>query len=166
MGLGVGAVPTPAVPTVPVPLPPWVSLFNVRTCSSSPPGLLFCCHEHNLSCVAGTVTDFVTPLKKRRLARESISQEYPYPPTPSTPLPHSSGLPSEPLDASPVASDGERPASDCEKSVSDFEKGQPDLDDSRQWKNGLRPTLAPMTPITPNDNLFEVRPTVPLTRGL
>ena len=96
----------------------------------------------------------MTPLKKRRLARESVSQENPNLPVPSTLVANSSGLPTESLDASPAVSDSERGASDSEKSVAESDKSRSDLETNGRCKNGLIPGLSA---IAGSDNLFEVK---------
>ncbi|XP_064631846.1 inactive histone-lysine N-methyltransferase 2E-like isoform X2 [Lineus longissimus] len=79
------------------------------------------------------VIDFVTPLKKRRLAwRES--QDGAFPPTPSTP---SSDF-APPLDT---------PSSIINRSMS--------LDESKLRNGFSRVAFSPMTPVTPGVNLFE-----------
>ena len=89
----------------------------------------------------------MTPLKKRRLARESISMDSPYPPTPSTPTP---GQGSE---LSPGLCDTGRFSGEGEGllvTTEDTSKLTP--------PNGYKPLhhFSPVTPLTPNDNLFEV----------
>ncbi|XP_067684925.1 inactive histone-lysine N-methyltransferase 2E-like isoform X1 [Haliotis asinina] len=77
--------------------------------------------------------DFVTPLKKRRLARESMSQEQPLTPTPSTPSPS-------------VLQQG----SGVELGLTAV-PGSPQAElEEMQNKNGIKPLL-PHTPVTPDD---------------
>ena len=89
----------------------------------------------------------MTPLKKRRLARESISMETPpYPPTPSTPTP-SGG------DIAGLLSESEKSSLDdsLENTRVKDENGQSHV------INGFKAHLSPITPNTPTDHLFEVR---------
>lgn len=97
------------------PVPPGSMSPNPNGSSSNSPG-------------AASPIDFVTPLKKRRLARESIGLESPHPPNPSTPTP-SIGEGSEVL-----SSAGTTPGSE--------EKAK--LFDSR-LRNGFRPHLSPVS---------------------
>lgn len=84
------------------------------------------------------IVDFVTPLKKRRLARESMSQEQPLTPTPSTPSP--SVL---------------QPGAGGELGLTAV-PGSPQAElEEMQNKNGIKPLL-PHTPVTPEDKNDQV----------
>lgn len=94
-------------------------------------------HVSHPSPSASPPVDFVTPLKKRRMARESLSAENApgLPPTPSTPS--TDFISSEKVDI------GNQPLLDIRVTA--------------KTKNGFRQHLSPITPLTPGtENLFEV----------
>ncbi|XP_013399899.1 histone-lysine N-methyltransferase 2E isoform X2 [Lingula anatina] len=109
--------------------------------------------------------DFVTPLKKRRLARESISSESGIlPPTPSTPSTepiHIGAGTVETVPSQPTAVTAGLDSKDTPAAVS-VERVKPSAtvnfatpEVEAKTRNGFRTQFSPMTPVTPSDNLFE-----------
>ncbi len=94
----------------------------------------------------------MTPLKKRRLAREAMNMGSPYPPTPSTPT----AAQQAPIFSALSGTASEGTASEGEKSVSDSEgPSQTSMEETSYLPNGIKPHI----PLTPSDNLFEVNNT-------